>query len=278
MGETSNSGISLHHVFVGEYVGAADVEPTIHLGWQLRASHEVVQHVTNSNRLNARAHPTWGDHGRKSLSQVAQHFEGQRAASDDDPSTQRRRWNSTGKQDVAHIGPRPKMARHRAVSTESAEVDDATYSRRRRGASKCPGDRSLGIAEGFVHSDRVHEIVRNVNVGERGRDDVEVGRVSGHHLNLVVPRSVAQPLGVTGENANGKPGRQQFGNQSSADISRGSGDQCAHTFSVAPAGAARRSDGQALASLICSCEGITSPASSSAERADSRMARDAATS
>ena len=120
--------ISLHHLLIGEDLWATDFESTVDLRWQVRCQNEITQYVTHRDWLHLRSHPTWSDHRRESLGEIAQHLKRCRTRTDDYCGTKFHRRHAAFTQNLANFYSRAHVSRHvrlRDRRRKPAQIDDA---------------------------------------------------------------------------------------------------------------------------------------------------------
>ena len=140
VGEPGDRGVALHHLAVGEDLGAADVERAVDVGGHRRAADEVPQHVADRDGLDAGADPARGDHHGEALGEVAQHLEGRGARSQDDRRAQHGRGDAAGEEDLADLLAGVEVPRQQlALGVEAAEVDDPAHAHLARGPGEGQG-------------------------------------------------------------------------------------------------------------------------------------------
>ena len=88
LAEAGSGGITLHHLFVTEYLGPANLEDTTDIQRDVCGKHQVAKNVTDSDGLSAGVHPPRRDHRRQTLGEIAKHLERRRPRTDNDGCTQ----------------------------------------------------------------------------------------------------------------------------------------------------------------------------------------------
>ena len=189
------------------------------------AAHQVAQDVADRDRLDPGAHPAGGDHHRQPLGEVAQHLEGQRPGPDHGGGAQCRGRDAAGQQDLADLGPGAQVLAEVVVVGQATEVDDALHPGLPGGRGERAGDRLLGALEVRARADRVDQVVGDLDAGHCPGQRLGIRGITDGHLDVVVPRQVAQPVRVPGQDADPVAGGQQLGHQPSADVAGGAGDQ-----------------------------------------------------
>ena len=127
--------VPLHHLAVGQDVGAADVEPAADVRGHRRGADQVAQHVADRDRLDAVVHPARHGHRRQALGQVAHHLERRRARPEDHRGAQHGGRHAGGQQDLADLGARRQVRGEvLALGVQPAEVDDPAAHRVSRAA------------------------------------------------------------------------------------------------------------------------------------------------
>lgn len=233
MGQGGHGGVAAHHLLVREHVGTADVEGAADLGRHGGAADEVAQDVADRDGLDARADPAGGDHDGEAFGQVAQHFEGGRAGTDDDGGAQDGGRHPGAEEDLADLGAgaqvRGEVAYRDPGRGEPAEVDDAADAGRTGLFREDAGGGAVAVLESGSGAEGVDEVVGDVDAAQGRRDGLGVDDVTPDDLGVPGPRVVAQLLGGPGQAPDAVSGVEELGHQAAPDVSAGPGDQAVQT-------------------------------------------------
>ena len=228
-------GVPVHHLAVAQHVGAADVERTVDLGGQRRRSDEVVEHVTDGDRLDEVAHPLRRWHVRQHLGEVPDHLERCGTRADHGARLERRSRNARRDQNLPHLGATAKVSAQLCegnVGVKTPEVDDAFHTgglRCRSNVARRGQFRALEISPG-PHG--VHEVVGDIDSLESSRQCRGIAEVAGYHLDPLGPRHVANAGSVSHENPHLVPGVDQPRREAPSDVPGRAGDEDAHGSSL----------------------------------------------
>ena len=126
---------------------------------------------------------------------MAQHLEAGAAAPEHDRGLQHDGRHAAGEQDPPDLLAAAQVRRQLlALGRQPAQVDDppdaGVRARRRR---TCAAAGAVGVLELGARADRVHEVVRDVDAGQRRPEALGIGDVADDDLDVVDPRRVAQP-------------------------------------------------------------------------------------
>ena len=102
-------GEALHHLQVGQDVGAADVERPVDLGRQRHRLDQVVQDVADGDGLDAVVHPGRREHHGQALGEVAQHLEARRPRPEDHRRLQDDGRDARAQEGLADLGARRQV-------------------------------------------------------------------------------------------------------------------------------------------------------------------------
>ena len=110
------------------------------------------------------------------------------------------------------------------VRRQPSEVNDPA--KRTLASGRGERARHLGFCLFEVRSllQRVHQVVRDVDVLHRPGEVVAVGCIAGEDFDLIRPREVTHLLRATDENTNAVAAGDEFTDEPSTDVSGGAGD------------------------------------------------------
>ena len=228
-GQPGDGGVALHHVAVGEHVGAADAEAAVDVGRHARAADEIAQHVADGDRLDAGLHPARGDHDREPFGDVAEHLERRRAGPQDHRRLEHRRRDAAREQDLADLlaagQVRGEVLALGAGRVQAAEVDDAPdpgLARRPAEHPRGPPVRRLELRAG---AQGVHQVVGDVDAGEGAAQGLVVAGVRPDDLDVGEPGTFPQGLRTAGQRAHPPARGEQLRHEPAADVPGHPGDQ-----------------------------------------------------
>src|ERR1017187_7928790 len=122
--EPANAGIFQHHLSVTQNVRAADLVDALGIR-TIERFEEILEDITDTNRLAAELHPAGCDHDQQTFGQAADHLEAHRPRTDDDCRSELNHRYPAGGQDSTHFVTRSQViAQGFGRVSEASEIDD----------------------------------------------------------------------------------------------------------------------------------------------------------
>ena len=126
-----------------------------------------MEYVTHRDRLNVVVHPLGCGHHRKSIGQVAHHFEGRRTRSDHHPSLKYNCRNLGVEEDPTDFEPRLQVSRQLSVGRmKPAQVHDPAHPRIAGSGGDVLRASLVDIRERPSTAHGVNEVVDHVDIVE----------------------------------------------------------------------------------------------------------------
>ncbi len=220
-------GVTLHHLDVGEHLGPADVEGAVDVVVEVDRLGQVPDDVAHSDRLDAVVYPPGRDHRRQALGEVAHHLERRRPRTQDDRRLKHGCGHLAVEEHLPHLQAGGQVIGQFSFWVQAAQVDDPFHP----GVLGClghVGGRPAIDLDKVGASQRVHQVVDDVDALHRRFERLGLGDVTLGHLNRVPPGHVAQLGGGSHQASHSVPILDEARRKPSADVAGRSGEQDLH--------------------------------------------------
>ena len=198
--QPGDPGVALHHLAVGEDLGAADVEGAVDLRRHERRRRRGSAARRGWRSAGSGPHPARGDHDGQALGEVPEHLERRRPRARGSPRpgapSSARRWRAGSPRPPcatagAARGPRRRGRGRRGRRSGATPASRAACGEGQRGPAVGPGERR-GRCRG------VQQVVGDVDAVQR-RADLATSDASPSTTSIREPGPVAQPARVPGD-------------------------------------------------------------------------------
>jgi hypothetical protein len=178
--------------------------------------------------LDRALHPARRDHQRQVVDQVAHHLVGRGTGADDDAGAQLGDRHRAPAQRLAGLHARDQVLGVGVLRHQAAEVDDAADAGRGGGAGEVLRRHEVEPAEVAAGGHRMHQVVGDVDAGERGGERLRLQRVAADQVDRTPHGIVAarlQHLEAARRGAHAPALAEQPRHQVRADVAAGAEDQ-----------------------------------------------------
>src|SRR5690242_15872481 len=158
--QPAHACVFMDHALVGLDGAAANLN---HLAFDIiciECRNQILDHVSDSYRLNPRGYPAGANHQRKLFGEAANDLEGGASCSHDDPRTKFNHGRPEGAHDIASILAAFQVLRH-LPGAQSSQVNDAAHPRGLCLASEVVRSSTVAFCEtAFAVQHGVHQVIR----------------------------------------------------------------------------------------------------------------------